>query len=55
MPDRDGMAVMEAMARERIAIPVIVADRAFRASETIVSAIRQGAIDFLTKPVAPSA
>jgi DNA-binding NtrC family response regulator len=49
MPDRDGMAAMESMARSGIAIPVIVAAGA-TASETIASAIRQGAVDFLTKP-----
>jgi DNA-binding NtrC family response regulator len=52
MPDRDGMAVMEAMAREQIAVPVII-QTAHSAMETIVSATRQGAVDFFIKPVAP--
>jgi DNA-binding NtrC family response regulator len=52
MPDRDGMAVMEAMARESIAVPVIV-QTAHSSFETVVSATRQGAVDFFVKPVAP--
>jgi DNA-binding NtrC family response regulator len=52
MPDRDGMAVMEAMAREQIAVPVIV-QTAHSGMETVVSATRQGAVDFFVKPVAP--
>ena len=52
MPDRDGMAVMEAMAREGISAPVII-QTAHSSFETVVSATRQGAVDFFVKPVAP--
>ena len=52
MPDRDGMAVMETMAREAIAVPVIV-QTAHSSLETVVSAMRNGAADFFVKPVAP--
>jgi len=52
MPDRDGMAVMEAMARDGIATPVIV-QTAHSSLETVVTAMRQGAVDFFVKPVAP--
>ena len=52
MPDRDGMAVMEAMARDGITSPVII-QTAQSSLETIVSAMRQGAVDFFVKPVAP--
>jgi len=52
MPDRDGMAVMEAMAREQIAVPIIV-QTAHSSPETIASATRHGAVDFFVKPVAP--
>jgi DNA-binding NtrC family response regulator len=52
MPDRDGMAVMEAMGRESIAVPVIV-QTAHSSLETVVSAMRNGAADFFVKPVAP--
>ncbi len=52
MPDRDGMAVMEAMARDGITTPVII-QTAHSSLETIVTAMRQGAVDFFVKPVAP--
>jgi len=52
MPDRDGMAVLEAMARAGIAVPVIV-QTAQSSLETVVSAMRAGAVDFFVKPVAP--
>ncbi len=52
MPDRDGMAVMEAMARDGIAVPVII-QTAHSSLETVVTAMRQGAVDFFVKPVAP--
>ena len=52
MPDRDGMAVLEAMTREAIATPVIV-QTAHSSLETVVTAMRQGAVDFFVKPVAP--
>jgi len=52
MPDRDGLAVMEAMTRERIGAPVIV-QTAHSSLDTVVSAMRHGAADFFVKPVAP--
>ena len=52
MPDRDGMAVMSAMAEDGIAIPVIV-QTAYSELETVVTAMRKGAVDFFVKPVAP--
>jgi len=52
MPEMDGMAVMEAMKRERMMQPVIV-QTAKSSLETIVSAMRAGTTDFFVKPVAP--
>src|SRR5690606_13309168 len=52
MPDLDGMAVMEAMAREGLSTPVII-QTASSSMETVVSAMRKGAADFFVKPVAP--
>ncbi len=52
MPDRDGMAVMEAMARDGITAPIII-QTAHSSLETVVSAMRQGAVDFFVKPVPP--
>ena len=52
MPDRDGMAVMEAMQRDGITVPVII-QTAHSSLETVVSAMRNGAADFFVKPVAP--
>ncbi len=52
MPDRDGMAVMEAMRRDLVATPVIV-QTAHSSLETVVTAMRAGAVDFFVKPVAP--
>ncbi len=52
MPDLDGMAVLEAMARAGIRTPVVV-QTASSSLETVVSAMRQGAADFFVKPVAP--
>src|SRR5688500_7675777 len=52
MPDLDGMAVLETMAREGIKTPVIV-QTASSSLDTVVSAMRQGAADFFVKPVAP--
>jgi DNA-binding NtrC family response regulator len=52
MPDLDGMAVLEAMARENIRTPVVV-QTASSSLDTVVSAMRQGAADFFVKPVAP--
>lgn len=52
MPDLDGMAVLEQMRHGRIATPVIV-QTADPSLETVVTAMRQGAVDFFVKPVAP--
>lgn len=52
MPDRDGMAVMDALRRDGIAVPVII-QTAHSSLETVVSAMRNGAADFFVKPVAP--
>ena len=52
MPDRDGMAVLDALQRENIAVPVII-QTAHSSMETVVSAMRNGAVDFFVKPVAP--
>ncbi|WDR04884.1 sigma-54 dependent transcriptional regulator [Devosia rhodophyticola] len=52
MPDLDGMAVMEAMAREGLRTPVII-QTAHASLETVVTAMRQGATDYFVKPVAP--
>jgi DNA-binding NtrC family response regulator len=52
MPDLDGMAVLEAMARENLRAPVIV-QTASSSLETVVTAMRRGAVDFFVKPVAP--
>jgi DNA-binding NtrC family response regulator len=52
MPDVDGMAVMEAMAREGLTTPVII-QTATASLETVVTAMRQGAADYFVKPVAP--
>jgi DNA-binding NtrC family response regulator len=49
MPDRDGMAVIEAMAREHIRIPTIVV----ATPETAATALNAGAIDFVERPVTP--
>lgn len=52
MPEMDGMAVLEALRRETVAIPVIV-QTAQSSLDTVISAMRLGAIDFFVKPVAP--
>lgn len=52
MPDLDGMAVMETMAREEITVPVIV-QTASSSLDIIVSSMRIGASDYFVKPVAP--
>jgi DNA-binding NtrC family response regulator len=52
MPDLDGFGVLEAMQARDIAVPVIV-QTAKSSLETIVSAMRLGAVDFFVKPVAP--
>ena len=50
MPDRDGMAVLAALRERGIATPVIV-QTANGSIETVVSAMRAGAVDFVVKPV----
>ena len=52
MPDLDGMAVLETMARENLKTPVIV-QTASSSLDTVVTAMRHGASDFFVKPVAP--
>ncbi|RDE08041.1 sigma-54-dependent transcriptional regulator [Pelagibacterium lacus] len=52
MPDMDGMAVLEALRRESIALPVIV-QTAQTSLDAVISAMRLGAVDFFVKPVAP--
>jgi DNA-binding NtrC family response regulator len=52
MPDLDGMAVLDAMAREGLQTPVLV-QTANPSPEIIASAIRNGAVDFIVKPVTP--
>lgn len=52
MPDLDGMGVMEAMRREGITTPVII-QTANASLETVISAMRNGAMDYFVKPVAP--
>ncbi|MHB1101536.1 MAG: sigma-54-dependent transcriptional regulator [Devosia sp.] len=52
MPDLDGMAVMEAMARENLRTPVVI-QTANSSLDTVISAMRKGAADFFVKPVAP--
>ena len=52
MPDMDGMAVMEEMARRQIRCPVIV-QTANSSLDIVISAMRHGAMDFFVKPVAP--
>ncbi len=52
MPDLDGMAVLEQMRRGGFATPVIV-QTAQASLETVVTAMRQGAVDFFVKPVSP--
>jgi len=52
MPDLDGMGVLERMRKEGIYRPVIV-QTAHGGIDTVVSAVRAGAIDFFVKPVSP--
>ena len=52
MPDRDGMAVMDAMAREGVTTPVIV-QTAQSSLDAVSAAMRRGALDFFVKPVVP--
>src|SRR3954447_12345189 len=48
MPERDGMAVLDALQRGNFSIPVIV-QTAHSSLETVVSAMRNGAVDFFVK------
>lgn len=52
MPGLDGMGVLEKLREAGIAVPVIV-QTAQSSIETIVSAMRAGATDFVVKPVTP--
>lgn len=52
MPDLDGMGVLEKMQKNSISIPVIV-QTAHGGIDTVVSAMRAGAVDFVVKPVSP--
>ncbi|MGH6924341.1 MAG: sigma-54-dependent transcriptional regulator [Propylenella sp.] len=51
MPDLDGMAVLEQLARRALAVPVIVQATAGRI-DAGAAALRAGAFDFLAKPAA---
>jgi DNA-binding NtrC family response regulator len=50
LPERDGMAVLEAMARERLDIPVVMT-MAAPTTETVTDIRRAGAMDFVEKPL----
>jgi DNA-binding NtrC family response regulator len=50
MPGLDGMGVMEKMREKQIEVPIIV-QTAHGSIETVVTAMRNGAIDFVVKPV----
>jgi len=52
MPDLDGMAVLERLRQAKSPLPVIV-QTANGSIETVISAMRAGALDFVVKPVAP--
>jgi DNA-binding NtrC family response regulator len=52
MPDIDGMAVLERLARHSLSVPVIV-QAASGGSDSGAAAIRAGALDFLVKPATP--
>ena len=52
MPGMGGLAVLQAMRERGIAVPVIV-QTAQGGIETVVSAMRNGAFDFVVKPVSP--
>jgi DNA-binding NtrC family response regulator len=53
MPDRDGLAVLEALMRDGLAVPTIAAvDRPDPA--TLAAAANAGAIDFVEKPATPT-
>jgi DNA-binding NtrC family response regulator len=50
MPDLDGMGVLGKLREKELALPVIV-QTAHGSIETVISAMRAGAIDFVVKPV----
>ncbi len=50
MPDLDGMGVLGKLREKQLALPVIV-QTAHGSIETVISAMRAGAIDFVVKPV----
>ncbi len=50
MPELDGMGVLGAMRDKGITVPVIV-QTAHGSIETVISAMRAGALDFVVKPV----
>ena len=52
MPGLDGIGVLKAMRERGISIPVIV-QTAQGGIETVVSAMRNGAFDFVVKPASP--
>ena len=52
MPGIDGLGVLDAMRQRAIALPVIV-QTAQGGIETVVSAMRAGAFDFVVKPASP--
>src|SRR5690606_10904627 len=52
MPGMGGLAVLQAMRERGIAVPVIV-QTAQGGIETVVSAMRNGAFDFVVKPASP--
>lgn len=52
MPELDGFAVMERLKKSGIDIPVIV-QTANGSIDTVISAMRAGAADFMVKPVGP--
>jgi DNA-binding NtrC family response regulator len=52
MPDLDGMAVLEKLNERGSKVPVIV-ETSQGSIDTVVSAMRMGAFDFVVKPVSP--
>ncbi len=52
MPGTDGLTVMERMRERGIVVPVIV-QTAQGSIDTVISAMRAGAFDFVVKPVSP--
>lgn len=52
MPELDGMAVLEKMRGQKLSTPAIVTTAA-GSTDSVVSAMRAGAHDFLVKPVGP--